>query len=178
MKKLLLCFFLMVPTFVLAESSFYDFKVKNIDGKQVALGNYKNKVVLLANTASKCGFTPQYQDLQDLYKSHADKGFVVLGFPSNDFGDEKNETNSDIKKFCSFTYGVTFPLFAKSVVSGKDKQPFFAWLTNQDKLKGEIEWNFEKFLLDKKGQLRARFGSQVNPASRKIVSKVDELIAE
>ena len=153
---------------------------KSIDGKDTPLSHYAGKVLLIVNTASKCGFTPQYHDLQNLYTEYNQKGVEILGFPSNDFNEQEPGTNSEIKSFCTLHYGVTFPLFQKNPVSGDAKQELFKSLTEKGpkELQGEVQWNFEKFVVDKKGLLRARFGSFVNPESSRIKEKIDELLKE
>ena len=160
--------------------SIYDFAAKDLDGKPLSLSSYKNSVILIVNTASKCGFTPQYKDLEEAYLRYKDSGFVVLGFPSNDFGDTEPGTNEEIKKFCKLRFNVTFPVAQKGVVSGPNKSDLFKFLTENaaKDLKGEIEWNFEKFLIDRSGKLVGRYGSNVNPLSAKITSKIDEALAQ
>ena len=162
-----------------ATPDIFSFTLKTIEGKEFPLASVKGSVLLFVNTASKCGFTPQYKDLEDLYQRYKSKGFVILGFPSNDFGDQEPGTNEDIKQFCKLRYGVTFPLFQKNSVFGDSAQPVFKYLTTvSEPLSGEIKWNFEKFLVDKKGVLRTRFGSHVNPSSGKLTSKIEELLNE
>lgn len=150
--------------FFVAPSSVYDFKLTNIDGKAFDLSQYKGKKVLIVNTASKCGFTPQYADLQKLADMYKDK-VVVVGFPANNFGQQEPGTASEIKTFCKDRYGVTFPLSQKVSVKGDDIDPLFKYLTsapNPD-FTGEIKWNFEKFLIDENGNLIHRFRSQTKP---------------
>jgi len=154
---------------LIAPSSVYDFKLKNIDGQDFSLAKYKGKKVLVVNTASKCGFTPQYAELQKLAETYKDK-LVVVGFPANNFGQQEPGTSSDIKTFCSARYGVTFPLSEKVSVKGDDICPLFKYLTeapNPD-FTGEIKWNFEKFLIDENGKLIHRFRSQTTPMSTDI----------
>jgi glutathione peroxidase len=153
----------------IAPSSVYEFKLKNIDGADFSLAQYRGKKVLVVNTASKCGFTPQYADLQKLAELYKDK-LVVVGFPANNFGQQEPGTATDIKTFCSARYGVTFPLSEKVSVKGDDICPLFKYLTeapNPD-FTGEIKWNFEKFLIDENGNLIHRFRSQVTPLDPKI----------
>lgn len=156
----------------------YALQAKSIDGKSVSLEQYKGKVALIVNTASKCGFTPQYKALQALYDKYKDSGFVVLGFPSNDFLRQEPGGNAEIKKFCELRYGVTFPLFEKGPVKGKDTQPVFKHLksTPIGGKDGEIGWNFTKFLIDQDGRVAARFGSMTKPDSAKITSKIEALL--
>jgi len=150
-------------------ASVYDFKLKSIDGESFSLAKYKGKKVLVVNTASKCGFTPQYAELQKLADTYKDK-LVVVGFPANNFGQQEPGTNSEIKTFCSARFGVTFPLSEKVSVKGDDIDPLFKYLTeapNPD-FTGEIKWNFEKFLIDEHGKLIHRFRSQTTPMSEEI----------
>jgi glutathione peroxidase len=157
--------FLVAFLFV-APSSVYDFKLTNIDGQNFNLSQYKGKKVLIVNTASKCGFTPQYAELQKLADQYKDK-VVVVGFPANNFGQQEPGTATEIKTFCQKNYGVTFPLSEKVSVKGDDISPLFKYLTsapNPD-FTGEIKWNFEKFLIDENGNLVHRFRSQVTPLS-------------
>ena len=162
------------------EKSIYDFVAKSIDGQDVPLSDYRGKIILIANTASKCGFTPQYADLEKLYTTYKDRGLVVLGFPSNDFLSQEPGTNQDIKTFCQRNYGVTFPLFEKNPVTGSGKQPVFKYLTElaNSELTGSVRWNFEKFLLDQNGKLVERWRSFTKPMSSKVTDKIDALIAQ
>lgn len=149
-----------------APPAIYEFKLKTIDGQKFSLAKYKGKKVLVVNTASKCGFTPQYAELQKLADQYKDK-LVVVGFPANNFGEQEPGTNAVIKEFCTKNFGVTFPLSEKVSVKGDDICPLFKYLTeapNPD-FTGEIKWNFEKFLIDENGNLVHRFRSQVKPLS-------------
>ena len=155
--------------FVTAPKSVYDFKLKSIDGDAFSLAKYKGKKVLIVNTASKCGYTPQYKELQKLADQYKDK-LVVVGFPANNFGQQEPGANSEIKTFCEKNYGVTFPLSEKVSVKGDDIDPLFKYLTsapNPD-FTGEIKWNFEKFLIDENGNLIHRFRSATTPLSADI----------
>jgi len=155
--------------FVTAPKSVYDFKLKSIDGQAFSLAKYRGKKVLVVNTASKCGFTPQYKELQKLADQYKDK-LVVVGFPANNFGQQEPGANADIKTFCEKNYGVTFPLSEKVSVKGDDIDPLFKYLTeapNPD-FTGEIKWNFEKFLIDENGNLIHRFRSATTPLSADI----------
>jgi glutathione peroxidase len=156
----------LVAFFFIAPSSVYDFQLKNIDGQGFSLAKYKGKKVLIVNTASKCGYTPQYAELQKLADQYKDK-VVVVGFPANNFGQQEPGTAIEIKSFCQKNYGVTFPLSEKVSVKGDDICPLFKYLTsapNPD-FTGEIKWNFEKFLIDENGNLIHRFRSQTTPLS-------------
>lgn len=149
-------------------------KVKDIDGKEVNLSDYKNKVLLIVNVASFCGYTKQYAGLQDLYENYKDKGFEILAFPCNQFGNQEPGTNEEIKNFCSSKYNVTFRLFDKIDVNGNNKSPLYALLTDNPVTgKGDIKWNFEKFIVGKNGKIVARFPSSVEPTSEKIVSLIE-----
>ena len=142
----------------------YDFSFTSIDGKEVSLAQFKGKKMLIVNTASKCGFTKQYKDLQALHEQYGDD-LVIIGFPSANFGNQELDANTDIKSFCEKNYGVTFLLSEKVNVKGKDINDLFAFLTSQENpdFTGDINWNFEKFLIDKEGKLTHRFRSKVSP---------------
>ena len=136
------------------EKSVYEFTMKDIDGKDVKLETYKGKVALIVNTASQCGYTPQYEGLEKIYGKYKDQGFVVLGFPANNFGGQEPGTNAEIKEFCTLKYKTTFPVFAKISVKGEDQHPLYKYLTSAEtnpKFAGDIKWNFNKFLIDKIG---------------------------
>ncbi len=144
----------------------YDFKVKDIQGKDVSLEQYAGKVLLIVNVASQCGFTPQYGGLESLYKKFKDKGFVVLGFPCNQFGSQEPGSETEIKSFCETSFGVTFPLFAKIDVNGKNTHPLYEFLKKEEKgLLGTemIKWNFTKFLVDASGNVVERFAPNTKP---------------
>ncbi|WP_462267327.1 glutathione peroxidase [Mucilaginibacter sp.] len=169
MKILALLFALLFT----APNSVYDFKLKNIDGKNFDLAKYKGKKLLIVNTASKCGFTPQYTELQKLADQYKGK-VIVIGFPANNFGQQEPGLNDEIKTFCEKNYGVKFPLSEKVSVKGDDISPLFKYLTsapNPD-FTGEIKWNFEKFLIDENGKLVHRYRSQVKPLSTEITSQL------
>lgn len=154
--------------------------MKDIDGNDVDLSKYKGQVIMIVNVASKCGYTPQYAGLEKLYKAREGKGFVILGFPANDFGEQEPGTNSEIKAFCSTKYNVTFPMFSKISVRGSEQHPLFKKLSSQPKpLGGEgvPGWNFTKFLVDRNGNVVARFDSKVKPDDATLVKRVDELVA-
>jgi glutathione peroxidase len=162
---------LFIPLLLIVNMSVYDFKVPALDGGTIDLSAYKGKKLLIVNTASKCGFTPQYADLQKLYDTYKDK-LVIVGFPANDFGGQEPGTNSEIKEFCKKNYGVTFPMAAKVDVVGENTCPLFKYLTEQANNLGVqspvIKWNFTKFLLDENGKLIAVFPSKVTPMSDEI----------
>lgn len=156
---------------LLSGASFYDFKVKGLDGKDIDFAKFKGKKVLVVNTASKCGFTPQYADLQKLYDQYKDK-LVIVGFPANNFGEQEPGSNEEIGTFCKKNYGVTFPMAEKVSVKGDDIHPLFKYLTDEAHKLGTqdpvIKWNFTKFLIDEKGKLVAVFPSKVTPMSEEI----------
>jgi glutathione peroxidase len=160
--------------------SAYDFAVVDVEGKPAKLADYKGKVALIVNTASKCGYTGQYRDLQALYAKYKDKGFVVLGFPSNDFGGQEPGTNKEIKTFCETNFNVKFPLFDKGPVIGSAKQPLYKFLTEEagETYKGEIGWNFEKFLVDKKGRVVGRYKSDVKPSDVALTKVLESNLAK
>lgn len=152
----------------------YKFKVEGLEGGTIDFAAFKGKKILVVNTASQCGYTPQYKDLEALYEKYKDK-LVVVGFPANNFGGQEPGTNTEIKTFCEKNYGVTFPMAAKISVKGDDTAPIYLWLTHKDQngvLDAEIKWNFNKFLLDEHGKMIAYFGSKVTPMSDEIISKL------
>jgi glutathione peroxidase len=159
---------------------FFDLSAESISGDVVNLSDYRGKVVLVVNIASQCGFTSQLGDLQKLYEEYKERGFVILGFPSNDFGGQEPLSNEEVKGFCSSNYGVTFPLFAKSSVSGSDKQPVYKFLTEQSekKFNGDPGWNFVKFLVGKDGKVKDRFSSMTKPLSGSMKKRIEALLAE
>lgn len=148
---------------------------KTISGHDSTLADFNGKVVLVVNVASECGYTPQYAGLQKLYEQYKDSGLVVIGFPANNFGGQEPGSNEQILKFCATKFHVTFPMMAKVSVKGKDKHPLFAYLTEQSSIKGEIKWNFGKFLLDRDGELVARFDSGVAPDAPELTSRIVSL---
>jgi glutathione peroxidase len=168
LKFLLISIFTISGT-VMADSTllkdFYSYNGKLLDGKDFSFNELKNKAVLIVNTASQCGFTSQYEGLQKLYEKYQDKNFVVLGFPSNDFGQQEPSSDNEIANFCKLNYGVSFPMFQKSVVKGSEKQPLFSYLikNSPEEKESEIKWNFEKFLVNREGKVVARFRSSVEP---------------
>lgn len=150
--------------------------MNDIDGNEVDLKQYEGKVVLIVNVASKCGYTPQYAGLEVLYRKYKDQGFVILGFPANNFMGQEPGTNDEIKTFCKTTYGVTFPMFAKISVKGDDMAPLYKDLTSKDyngKFGGPIKWNFNKFLVGREGRVIARFGSGVKPQSSELATVLE-----
>ena len=153
----------------------HDIVVKDIKMKDFKMSDYKGKVLLIVNVASKCGFTKQYDGLQELYEKYKDQGFEVLGFPCNDFGGQEPGSNQEIAEFCSLNFSTSFPMFDKVKVLGKEKHPLFEILTNNSKTgKSDIKWNFEKFIIDKEGNVVDRFRSITKPESKKIISLIEE----
>lgn len=158
-----------------------DFTAETIDGDTVNLHDYEGKVVLIVNVASKCGYTKQYAGLQDLYEKHADQGFVILGFPCNQFGRQEPGTNAEVKQFCTSKFGVTFPMMSKVKVNSAEAADLYKYLTSQStepRGKGPIKWNFEKFLIGRDGQIVNRFGSAVKPLDPELVDAVKRSLAE
>jgi len=158
-------------------ANIYKYSVKNIEKEDVNLKSYEGKVLLIVNVASQCGYTPQYKGLEKIYKKYNTKGFEILAFPCNDFGGQEPGTNEEIKKFCSVNYDVTFPLFDKISVIGSKKNELYKMLTNNKVTgKSEIAWNFEKFLVDKNGNVIANFKSKVKPESEEITLEIEKLL--
>lgn len=160
----------------MSSQNVHSFTMKTIDGKDQPLSEYKGKALLIVNVASKCGFTPQYKGLEELYQKYKDRGLVVLGFPANNFMGQEPGTDAEIKEFCSLKYNATFPMFSKISVKGKDIDPLYQYLTTQSGFDGDIAWNFNKFLVNKDGQVVARFGSRSEPMSKELTEKIEELI--
>lgn len=156
-----------------------DFTMKRLDGHEQSLTDYRGKVLLLVNVASECGFTPQYQGLQDLYTRYHDRGFEVLGFPANNFGEQEPGSNDQIAQFCERNYGVSFPMFGKISVKGSDIHPLYAELTSQPApIGGDVQWNFQKYLVDREGDVVAKFNPQVKPENPEIVAEIESLLGE
>jgi glutathione peroxidase len=161
------------------QAMIYNFAMKTIDGKEVNLSQYRGKALLLVNVASQCGYTPQYEGLQKIYAKYKDRGLVVLGFPANNFGAQEPGTDQEIKTFCSTRYNVTFPMFSKISVKGPDQHPLYQYLTNaatNPQFAGEIKWNFNKFLIDKQGNIAARFDSKDAPESETVVTAIEKAL--
>ncbi|MBA3334387.1 MAG: glutathione peroxidase [Pyrinomonadaceae bacterium] len=161
--------------------SIYEFPLKDIDGKDVKLKKYKGTVLLIVNTASKCGYTPQYEGLQKIYEKYNAQKFYVLGFPANNFSEQEPGTEKEIKEFCESKYKVTFPMFAKISVKGADQDPLYTFLTGKETnpaFAGDISWNFNKFLVNKKGQIVARFSSKDKPDSEVVTQAIEKYLKE
>ena len=173
-------FLLMSASALFAASSVYDFTLPAIDGQDAPLSQFKGKVLLLVNVASKCGYTPQYAGLESLYEKYKDQGLVVIGFPANNFGAQEPGTNAEIKTFCSRTYKVSFPMYAKISVKGEDKTPLYHYLTEEanSATNGEIGWNFTKFLIDRSGNVVARFESKIKPDDAGLVQAVEKALTQ
>lgn len=152
----------------------YDISVKTMDGEVKKLSDYKGKVILIVNVASKCGYTPQYEGLENIYQKYSSKGFEVLGFPCNDFGEQEPGTNDEIRTFCETKYNVTFPVFDKVTILGSEKDPLYERLTNNSEPQGDVSWNFEKFLIDKNGDIAGRYKSKVKPESEELLSAIEQ----
>ena len=157
-------------------NSFFDFEIKLITGEIISLSKYKGKAILLVNVASNCGFTKQYADLQNLYKTYKDKEFVVLGIPSNQFGGQEPGTDSDIKDFCETNFNITFPITTKYDVKGENSHPIYIWAKETYRKSTIPKWNFHKILINKNGKIEDTFASFTNPMSNKIVNKIEEIL--
>ncbi|MBU2650594.1 MAG: glutathione peroxidase [Bacteroidetes bacterium] len=175
--KYLLVLFITTTTLMKAlaqeNKNFHDFTVETIDGKQIALSEFKGKKILVVNTASKCGFTPQYAELQKLYEEYGGDKFTIIGFPANNFLKQEPGSNEEIKTFCEINYGVTFPMMAKISVKGKDINPLYSWLTNKELngvMDAEVKWNFQKFMIDENGNLLDVIPPRESPYTDKIVT--------
>ncbi len=170
LQKLILIL-LLSPVVTLAQSSFYDFKVEDIDGNEFSMEQLRGKKVMVVNVASKCGLTPQYEQLQTLYETYADSNFVIIGFPANNFKNQEPGTNEEIKSFCTLDYGVTFPIMSKISVKGDDIHPIYQWLTEKEKngaKNSSVKWNFQKYLINENGGLDQVINPMVKPMNDKI----------
>ncbi|NOU46652.1 MAG: glutathione peroxidase [Bacteroidales bacterium] len=174
MKKinLLIILLIMMGGTMIAQSSFYDFTVKDIDGNEFALAQLKGKKVMVVNVASKCGLTPQYEKLEKLYKQYGGEKFVIVGFPANNFLSQEPGTDAEIKSFCTLEYGVSFPVMSKISVKGKDQHPLYKWLTTKS-LNGfddsEVSWNFQKYLIDESGKIVNVISPKTDPMDAEII---------
>lgn len=158
-----------------------NFKMKNLSGKEVDLSKYKGKVVLIVNVASQCGNTPQYEGLEDLHEEYGKQGLAVLGFPANEFGKQEPGTDTEIADFCEKNYGVKFDMFSKVVVKGEGQCPLYHYLTSKEtdpKFAGDVTWNFEKFLLNRDGEVVARFAPKVKPESKEVKAAIEAELAK
>ena len=177
-KYLLIGVPLIMATSLLAASGLYSFTLNSIDGKPTPLSEYKGKVVMIVNVASKCGYTPQYSALESTYEKYKDKGFVILGFPANNFGAQEPGTNEEIKTFCTRKYNVSFPMYAKISVKGDDQAPLYSYLTKDAgaSVAGDIKWNFTKFLVDRNGNVIQRFEPAVTPDSKEVTEAIEKAL--
>ncbi len=157
--------------------SFYDFTVKDIDGNDFSFSQLKGKKVMVVNVASKCGFTPQYEQLEAIYEKYKDSGFIIIGFPANDFKEQEPGTNDEIKTFCTTTYGVSFPMMAKIHVKGDSIHPLYQWLTKKE-LNGvedsKVKWNFQKYLISPQGKLEKVISPWTKPDSKKVIQWIEK----
>lgn len=159
--------------------SIYDITIDDIHGKKVSLSDYKGKVLLIVNVASACGYTPQYEELEQLNKKYKDKGLVIIGIPSNDFGEQEPGTNEEIERFCTTTFNVTFPMMSKTSTKGEKQHPLFTFLTSGQgkvELAGDVAWNFEKFIIDRNGNISNRFRSKTKPSSPECVEALNRAL--
>ena len=163
---------ILLPAAAYSQSGFYDFKVKTLDGSDFSFASLKGKKVMIVNTASKCGFTPQYKDLEELYEQSGGK-LIIVGFPANNFANQEPGSASEIREFCTKNYGVTFPMMEKISVKGGDMHPLYQWLTSKDKngvMDSEVKWNFQKYLIDENGKLVDVIYSKEKPGSDKVTA--------
>jgi glutathione peroxidase len=166
----------LLPVVAFAASNVHEFTLDALNGTPAPLANFKGKVLLVVNVASQCGYTYQYEGLQALYAKYKDQGFVIAGFPANNFGGQEPGSNAEIGAFCKSKFGVTFPMYSKISVAGKDKAPLYQFLTDKaanPKTGGEIQWNFTKFLVDRDGKVLARFEPAVEPQSKEVTAAVE-----
>ena len=156
----------------------YDFSFKNIDGTNLSLSNYKGKVLIVVNVASKCGFTSQYEDMQNIWETYRAKGVVILGVPSNDFGGQEPGTNEDIKNFCETNFGINFPMTEKVSVKGSDAHAFYKWAKESHGKSAVPKWNFHKIIIDKNGKVFDTFASMTNPTSKKFIKSIEKALSQ
>ncbi|MBE0641473.1 MAG: glutathione peroxidase [Bacteroidales bacterium] len=173
MKQLLVILAVSLAAGLMAQQkTFHQFSVEGLDGSMVELSQFKGKKILVVNTASKCGLTPQYEDLQKLFEEYQEKGLVVIGFPANNFMNQEPGTNEEIATFCEANYGVTFPMMTKISVKGDDMHPIYRWLTSKSEngvMDSEVKWNFQKYLIDEEGRLVDMVPPREKPQSEKII---------
>lgn len=178
MKAISILSLLIIMTFTIsAQKSFYDFTVKDISGKDFPLSQLKGKKVMVVNTASKCGLTPQYEDLEKLYNEFKDDNFIIIGFPANNFMNQEPGTNEEIAEFCAVNYGVTFPMMSKISVKGDDMHPLYQWLTTKEKNgkeDSEVQWNFQKYLINEEGELVEVVKPREKPYSKSIIAFIED----
>jgi glutathione peroxidase len=177
MKNILIIISIFLSTSLFAQESFYDFTVKDIDGNDFSLSQLKGKKVMVINVASKCGFTKQYKQLEEVYEKYGGDNFVIIGFPANNFLHQEPGTNEEIKEFCSLNFGVSFPMMSKISVKGKDMHPLYHWLTEKDKngvIDSKVKWNFQKYLISADGQLEKMFSSSTTPDDPEIIEWIEK----
>ncbi len=160
------------------KKSIYDFTMKSIEGKDISLADYKGEVLLVVNVASLCGYTPQYKDLEEVFEKYKGKGFRILAFPANNFGEQEPGSDKEIKTFCESKYNVTFDLFSKISVKGDDQHPLYRYLTKDSPFPGDVKWNFQKYLVDKQGNIVAMFPSRVKPSDKAFIEKLESLLSQ
>ena len=158
------------------EKKFFDFNINDINDEKLMLSKYKNKTILLVNVASNCGFTKQYSELQELYEKYNDRGLIVLGVPSNQFGGQEPGNNDEIKDFCESNFNITFPMTSKYDVKGKNAHPIYLWAKNNHGKSTIPKWNFHKILINKDGKIEDTFASFTNPMSKKLINKIEEIL--
>ena len=182
MKPFVMLLLLFVPaTFLMQDqmksnSTLYSFVMKTIYGKEKPLSDYRGKVLLVVNVASFCGYTPQYEQLEALYRKYKDRGLVVLGFPANNFGSQEPGTDQEIKEFCNSKYDVTFDMFSKISVKGTDQNPLYRFLTTDTPFKGDVKWNFQKYVVDRQGVVVAMYPSRVKPTDDVVLKEIESLL--
>ena len=160
----------------MSKQSIHDFKMKTIDGQTKALSDYRGKILMVVNVASFCGYSPQYKDLEAVYRKYKDKGFTILAFPANNFGEQEPGSDLEIKSFCSTTYDVTFDLFSKISVRGDDQHPLYRYITNDSPFPGDVKWNFQKYLVDGNGTFVAMFPSKTKPTDPAVLERIESLL--
>ena len=168
----------MMVTDIERTDNIYQYELNSLDGENISLSEFSGDVILVVNTASECGYTGQYEGLQKIFDTYSDQGFKILGFPANNFGGQEPGSDEEIATFCEVNYGVTFPMFSKVSVKGEDQHPLFDYLTSIENpdFTGEVSWNFEKFLIDRNGNLVRRFKSNVEPEDENLISAIQELL--
>jgi glutathione peroxidase len=160
------------------ETGIYSFTMKTIDGAEKSLSGYKGSVIMIVNVASKCGYTPQYEGLEKLYQQYKGKGFVILGFPANNFLWQEPGSDEEIKQFCSIKYNVSFDMFSKISVKGSEMHPLYQYLTKESPYSGGVKWNFQKYLIDRRGNVVAKYAPGTDPLEKEVVQKIEELLAQ
>lgn len=174
MKTLMILLFSLISLTVMSQANeFYNFKVKTLEGEVFDFATLKGKKVMIVNTASKCGFTPQYKELEEIYRTHGGEKFVIIGFPANNFMNQEPGTAEEIREFCTRNYGVTFPMMEKISVKGSDIHPVYQWLTQKSRngvMDSDVRWNFQKYLIDEKGNLKEVLVPKEKPDSEKVIS--------